>query len=165
MMKSKLLTDRQQIAQALNFNRYPVLRIDLSDTDDYGLKGCNVRIDAGTFRDGSPYIIKATLRAYSDEKRLTTSSAGAYLSADFSYYDYRDMAENAMAPLIHPDEDVAIAVYDSKTCRCFPVIIAHTAKHVSRGCTCPISFEPSVDVSPLFDIIELIRRESAQKEE
>lgn len=152
----KLLTERKELAQAINFGRYPVLYIDLADTDDYGLKGCRVRIDAGTFRTGDPYIIDATLRVYNDEKKLTTFSSGSCLHADFTYHDYKEMVDNAVAPLIHPDEDVVVAVYDSKDRRCFAAMLVHTADHVSRGCTCPLAFEP-VDMTPYLRIAEWTR--------
>jgi hypothetical protein len=140
----------------MNFGKYPVLRIDLADTDDYGLKGCRVRIDAGTFRNGEPYIIDAELRVYRDEKKLTTFSSGACLHDSFGYYDYVKMTENAMAPLIRPDEDVVVAVYDSKKERPYAAMIVHTAKHVSRGCISPLEFDdadmtPYVRVAGIFD--------------
>ena len=143
----KLLNDRQEIAKAMNFGRYPVLRIDLADTDEYGLKGCRVRIDNGTFRTGEPFIIKAQIRAYRDEKKLTTFSGCTGLSASFTYSDYVEMTENAMAPLIHPDEDVVVAVYDSKNHRPFAPFIVRTGKRVSSGCVSPLSFEDA-DMTP-----------------
>ena len=143
----KLLMNRQDIAKAMNFGKYPVLRIDLADTDDYGLKGCKVRIDNGTFRTGEPYIIKAQLRVYRDAKKLTTFSGGACLSASFTYYDYVEMAENAMAPLIHPDEDVVVAVYDSKHNIPLAPFIIHTGKRVSSECISPLEFEDA-DMTP-----------------
>ena len=137
----KYLKDRQELAMAMNFGKYPVLRIDLADTDDYGLKGCRVRIDNGTFRSGEPYIIKAELRVYRDEKKLTTFQSGACLSASFGYHDYFEMTENAMAPLIHPDEDVVVAVYDSRKKEPYAAVLVHTEKHVNAGCISPLSFE------------------------
>lgn len=153
----KYLTERKELAQAINFGRYPVLYIDLANADDYGLKGCRVRIDAGSFSSGNPYIIDAELRVYSDEKTLTTSASGACLHADFSYFDYKEMVDNAVAPLIRPDQDVVVAVYDSNARRCFAAMLVHTAKHVSRGCTCPLSFE-QVDMTPYLDIAAMLKK-------
>ena len=151
----KLLKDRQELAAAMNFGRYPVLRIDLADADDYGLKGCRVRIDAGTFRSGDPYIIDAVLRVYNDEKKLTTTCFGACLADSFSYQDYHDMVEKAMAPLIRPDQDVVIAFYHSKAQKAMAAMIVRTGKSVSRGCACPLSFE-DVDMSPYLDLATLL---------
>lgn len=138
----KVLTERKEIAAAMNFGRYPVLRIDLADADEYGLKGCRVRIDAGTFRTGDPYIIDAVLRVYRDEKKLTTHCSGAVLSDSFTYFDYVEMAENAMAPLIHPDEDVVIAIYNSRAQIALAALIVHTGARVNRQCSEPLEFEP-----------------------
>lgn len=137
----KLLKDRHELAMAMNFGKYPVLKIDLADSDDYGLKGCRIRIDMGTFKDGSPYIIGATLRAYRDECKLTTSSDCCVLKNDFTYYDYMDTVERAQAPLIKPDQDVVVAIYNSKTKLAYAPIIVHTARNVSRHCSTPIGFE------------------------
>lgn len=147
----KLLNERREIAEAMNFGRYPVLRIDLADADEYGLKGCRVRIDAGKFRSGDPHIIDAILRVYNDEKKLTTFSSGSCLSDSFTYYDYVEMAECASAPLIHPDEDVVIAVYHSKAQKALAAMIVHTSSRVSPGCISPLEFE-NVDMSPYLDM-------------
>lgn len=145
--KIKYLKDRHEIALAINFGKYPVLKIDLADADDYGLKGCKVRIDAGTFKDGAPYVIGATLRVFRDECKLTTSSECCVLTNDFTYYDYTAMVEKAQAPLIKPDQDVVVAVYNSKTKQAYAPVIVHTSKHVSRHCSTPISFEEA-DMTP-----------------
>lgn len=153
----KFITERKELAQAINFGRYPVLYIDLADADDYGLKGCRVRIDAGTFRSGDPYIIDAILRVYSDEKKLTTASYGSCLHADFSYHDYKEMVDNAFSPLIHQDEDVVIAVYHSLEHICCAAILVHTASRVNPGCSEPLTFE-DVDMTPYLDLANLYKK-------
>ena len=143
----KYIKDRQELAMTMNFGKYPVLKIDLADADDYGLKGCKVRIDAGTFSDGLPYIITATLRVYCDECKLTTSADPCGLHADFTYHDYEKMVTNAQAPLIKPDQEVVVAVYDSKRKRAFAAILVRTNSFVSKHCTIPLGFE-YVDMTP-----------------
>lgn len=143
----KILNDRKELAMAMNFRKYPVLKIDLADSDDYGLKGCKVRIDAGTFKDGEPYTIKATIRAYCDECKLTTSAAPVFLSDSFTYLDYMEMVEYANAPLIKADEDVVVAVYDSRDRAVYAAFIVHTSSHVARHCSTPLSFEDA-DMTP-----------------
>lgn len=143
----KLLQERQELARAINFWKYPVLKIDLADSDEYGLKGCNVRIDAGTFRTGEPYYIEAELRAYRDEKRLVLSAGGTVLKNDFTYYDYVHMVDRAQAPLIHPGEEVVVAVYDSRTKNAFAAMLVKTGKNVRKFCTDPLDFE-DVDMTP-----------------
>lgn len=147
----KLLKDRHEIAKAMNFGRHPVLKIDLADADEYGLKGCRVRIDAGTFRSGEPHIVDAVLRVYRDEKKLATHCSGSMLTASFGYHDYVTMAENAMAPLIRPDQDVVIAVYNSNTQEALAALLVHTNARVNSQCTEPLGFEP-VDMSPYLHL-------------
>ena len=58
----KFLETRTEIAKAINFKQYPTIRIDVSETDDYGIVGTHVLIDNGTFRTGEPYYVRATLQ-------------------------------------------------------------------------------------------------------
>ena len=143
----KLLKERQEIAMAINFRKYPVLTIDLADADAYGLKGCKVGIDAGTFRDGLPRTVHAELRVYRDEKKLTTSGSCICLSNSFGYSDYKEIVDNAQAPLIRADQEVVIAIYDSSIKRAFAPMIVHTGKRVDPLCSTPLDFEP-VDMTP-----------------
>ena len=56
----KVLTERTEIASAINFKKYPVVTIDVSKRDDYGIVGCPVCVDAGLFRTGEPQYVRAT---------------------------------------------------------------------------------------------------------
>lgn len=137
----KMLKTREEIAMAINFRKYPVLNIDLADADEYGLVGCKVRIDAGTMSNGLPRTIDATLRVYRDEKTLTTSSGGICVSDSFGYYDYKEIVEYAQAPLIAADQDVVIAIYDSRNKAAFAPLLVHTGKAVNHHCMVPLTFE------------------------
>jgi len=145
----KMLKDRHELAKAINFGKYPVLRIDLADSDEYGLKGCKVRIDAGTFRTGEPHFVEAELRVYRDEKKLVLSAGGTILKSDFTYFDYVHMLDRAQAPLIHADEEVVIGIYDSRTKNAFAALLVRTGKKVRPFCTDPLDFE-NVDMTPFL---------------
>ena len=110
----KRLTDRTDIAEAINFKKYPVLHIDLADRDEHGIQGCKCCIDNGKFSDGTPYYVRATCRAFSDERKLTFHSGGTFLSDSFSYYDMEEMLEYANAPVIRPGEPVVVVFTDSE---------------------------------------------------
>ena len=110
----KVLKERTEIAVAINGHKMPVITIDMADADDYGLKSENVLIDNGTFRDGFPYYIRAKLRAYADETKFKFSSGCVCISNSFSYYDVKKMLDYRNAPIIKADEDVIIAIIDSK---------------------------------------------------
>ena len=127
---------------ALNFRKYPVLSIDLANADEYGLKGCKVRIEAGTMSNGLPRTIHAELRVFNDERKLTLQSGCTCLSDSFTYSDYMEMVENAQAPLIKADQDVVIAIFDSRNRTPYAPMLVHTGSHVNPHCITPLSFEP-----------------------
>ena len=58
----KFLETRTEIAKAINFKQYPTIRIDVSETDDYGIVGTHVLIDNGTFRDEGCLVLKTGAR-------------------------------------------------------------------------------------------------------
>lgn len=137
----KRLTGRQEIAAAMNFGKYPVLKIDLKDADEYGLKGSICRIDMGEFRDGSKWYERAELRVYRDEKKITFSAFGCCLAAQYSYSDFMDDLETATAPIVKPNSEIVIAILDSEKREIYAVYVVET-KNVSRHCQTPINVEP-----------------------
>lgn len=143
----KHLKGRQEIAMAINFHKHPVLTIDLADADEYGLNGCKVGIAAGAYNDGLPRTVHAELRVFKDEKKLSLHSYGTCLSSNFSYYDFAEMVEYAQAPLIKADQDVVIAIYDSRIKRAFAPMIVHTGTKVDPLSSTPLTFE-DVDMTP-----------------
>ena len=130
------LTERTEIAKAINFNEYPVVKIDLADVDDYGVKGTKVRIDIG-----KAYHLNAVIRAYSDEKVLTTQQYGTMLTKDVSYNDYMEMVEYATAPIIKPDQEIVIFLFNSKKREVYEPAIIKTGARVDRFCQTPLSLE------------------------
>ena len=145
----KRLTKRTEIAKAMNFGEYPVLRIDLSDRDSYGLKGCKVRVDAGTFSTGERNLVNASLRVFKDEKAFKVTAGSCFLSADLSYSDFMEDLEYANAPIITADQDIVIVIYDSFTRKVFAPYMVRTGSRISPHCSTPISVEP-VDLSDYF---------------
>ena len=148
-MKQININDRTAVAKAINFGDYPIITIDIADADEYGLVGCKVRIDNGTFSSGERYYVDATIRSYRDEKYLTTSARPCCLKADYGYSDVREMLEWAKAPVIKPDQDVLLVIYNSKLMCAYHPYIVHTGKHVSPHCMTPLSFE-KIDLSKFF---------------
>lgn len=76
----KTLETKQEIAIAINMHEMPVVRIDLADADEYGIKSQKVLIDNGKFRrlnptdPDMPYLVRAEIRAFIDEKKFTFAS-------------------------------------------------------------------------------------------
>ena len=145
----KRLNERTQIGEALNLGKYPVLTIDLADRTEYGLKGCKVRIDCGTFRSGERYLQKAELYVYSDEKRFTFHAGCSCLSASFGYSDLMEDLSYASAPIVTADQDIVIVIYDSKRGLAWSPYLVHTGATVSRFCSTPLTVE-RVDLSEFF---------------
>lgn len=137
----KKLTERTEIAKAINFNQYPVIKIDLADKDEYGIKGVKVRIDNGTFKSGEPYFIRATIRAYNDEKVLTTSAGGSSLTKDIGYHDYMEMTEYATAPIIKTNQEILIFLYNSETREIYQPTIIKTGERIDEFCITPLKLE------------------------
>lgn len=138
---TRTLNERTEIATTINFKRMPIVRIDLSQKDDYGLKGTKVLINAGTFRDGNPHYIEATLRSYEDEIGLTFSSYGCMLTASFGYYEIEKMLEYANAPIIEKDQDICVVYVNSDTKVAYPPQILHTGSHIDPHCATPLTIE------------------------
>ena len=136
----RIITERTEIAKAINGHKMPVITIDLADADEYGLKSQNVLIDNGTFDDGFPYYIKSEVRAYSDRKDFLFDSACVGLSASFGYSDIKEMLDYRNAPIVKPDEDVIIVVINSKTKEAYAPIVLHTDKRIDAHCSTPLTF-------------------------
>lgn len=145
----KMLTERTQIAMAMNFGKYPVVAIDVSKKDDYGLVGTKVRIKS-KYRDGETHYIRARIRAYSDEKVLTTSSHGIMITDSFTYSDYEEMIDYANAPVIEADQDIVIAFFDSVLRKGYPPVIIRTGKQIANFCSTPLGLE-KCDVSEFME--------------
>lgn len=137
----KRLTERTEIAKAINFNKYPVIKIDVADRDEYGIKGTKVRIDNGTFRTGEPYFIDAVIRAYNDENVLTVKSYGCMLTKEIGYNDYLKMVEYANAPIIKANQEIVIFLYNSFTKDVYAPAIIKTGNRIDAFCITPLELE------------------------
>jgi hypothetical protein len=137
----KRLTERTEIASAINFRKYPVIEIDVSKVDEYGIRGTKVLIDNGTFRSGEPYFVKATLRTYNDENVLKFSAGGTCLKADFGYSDIEKMLDYANAPIIKADQDILIVMIDRERRVAYKPVVLHTGNRVDANCMTPLTLE------------------------
>lgn len=104
----KYLTDRHEIAMAMNFGKYPVLHIDRETPkkgyDDY-FTGDQVKVLAPTKRYPDMYC---TGRLYFSEGRYGIQTDGTFLSNSFGYYDVMKMLKNAQAPVIKAGQKVIV---------------------------------------------------------
>lgn len=139
-IKMEFLKTREDIAEAINIERKTTVKIDLADTDEYGLVSQKVLIDNGTFNDGTPYLIRSEIRAYKDERKFSFFGFPVGLSNSFGYRDIEEMLEYANAPVVKANSDVVIVIIDSRTKTAFTPFIMHTGKRIDSNSVKPIVF-------------------------
>lgn len=101
------LINREEIAAALNFGKYPVVFVENIDAakNEHGwnLGKVKIKTDRG-------YYIHADLYIFKDEQKLTTASYGSCLTDRFGWSDVEEMAENANAPELKPNDKFVLVV-------------------------------------------------------
>lgn len=119
----RILTEKKEIAHALNLGKYPVLSINLDDTeqnpyrDESYVKGCRTRVAwdsnnpryEGMATDGYVYI-----ETYESESKYGISGRGACLKANFGLEDVLNDVDRANSPLVHKGQVVAVVHYSKK---------------------------------------------------
>lgn len=104
----KYLTDRQEIAQAMNFGKYPVIRIDVETPVRGGvLQGDMVKVAAPNDRCPDNYICGHVMK-FDDDDRYVIMPENVCLKADFGYSDVVRMLGYAQAPMLHAGEEVVL---------------------------------------------------------
>ena len=146
----KFLQGKKEIAKYINVKRTTVVRIDLADCDEYGLRSQKIVIDNGTFRDGTPYRIRAEIRAFCDQLKFVFQSECVVLRNSFGYNDLERMIEYANAPVVKPDSDVVLVVVNSRTKQAYSPMLMHTSSIVYPHCITPLSF---VDEQDAFNVL------------
>lgn len=124
---TNFITDRKELAKAINFGKYPVLTMEIGNhyKDYEGLfKGCDVRVawDNSRYPDMASNcrltieIDRDRLENYvtmDDCKEIKLTQGCACLKASFGYSDLMDMVHWANTPLIHKGEEVVVVFNDS----------------------------------------------------
>lgn len=111
-MKKTILTNRQDMAKALNFGKFKVLTYNV-DTE----KGSTGKVIKSTRRygdmerQGTLYCGKQT----ADDGIFYLINRPAMLTATVSVYDWLRSADDANSPVIYEGNLVAILVYSEKT--------------------------------------------------
>ena len=101
------LINREEIAAAINFGKYPVVYVEDIDAarNEYGWNLGKVKI-----KTERGYYIHADLYIFKDEKKFTTVSYGLCLTDRFGWSDVEEMAENAIAPELKPNDKFVLVV-------------------------------------------------------
>lgn len=109
------LTNKREIAEAMNFGKYPVLVLDRENHkgfEKYGdtlyCEGQKVRV-AWDHKDPRYAGMTTQGNIYMDEDGcLAISGNGAMLKADWGYSDVMEDAEWANAPVVHKGQTVVV---------------------------------------------------------
>ena len=107
-----LLTDKTDIAKALNFGKYPVLTFNL-DTKE----GSKARVH----HSYNGRLVDVTLNQGDGQFYLATH--GTMIKSHYGWQDHLKAAEYANAPIIESDQDVAILNYSANADLSFVVIV------------------------------------------
>ena len=101
----KYLTNRTEIAKAINIKRYPVIRFDMTKVDDDNfVEGDKVKVFCHS-SSGDYYYPAYT---YYNNGIISIQKCGAMLSSDFGYNSVIELYENSKLSLINPNQKVII---------------------------------------------------------
>ena len=113
----KLLTEKQEICEALNFGKYPVLHLDLAKDKIKDMEGCyhGQLIKLEFDYKGEPVRYCGNLSYYNDTNKLVITSGGTMLTAGLSYNDIVKMVDRANAPTVVSNQEIIVVIYNSDT--------------------------------------------------
>ena len=121
----KFLTDRTEIAMAMNFGKYPVLEMDVAKNqfkcgdEIHGFKGSMVRIDS--IYKGEHLYYDGELMWFIDEQRIEVGGHGICLKASFGYEDVIEDLKKANAPIVDAEQEFILILHNSETRNCFVI--------------------------------------------
>lgn len=113
----KLLTEKREICEALNFGKYPVLHLDLAKDKIKDMEGCyhgqTIKLEFN-YR-GEPVRYCGNLSYYNDTNKLVITSGGTMLTSGFDYTEIIKMINRATAPTIESNQEVIVVISNSDT--------------------------------------------------
>ena len=145
----KITNDRYEIAKLLNFNKYPVLNLDLAKdkiiNSDNIFRGCyegqKVRFEYFT-HNGEKQLWHGNL-AYFYDSGLCVLSDSAVITKDFGYHDIEKDLEKANAPIIRENSECVVVIHDSE--KRLAMVCLTTIKSINRFCMTAYQFESDFD--------------------
>ena len=141
----KFLTDREKIANLINIERVPVLRINIGEPIDSVLKDC-YKGDKVLVDSGKGYHCRCNIEMFGDEtgnenheqpylyKKIVLGQGVIGISSRFCYSDVMEMAEWNRCPVVSKEDKVVVIFYDDNKGVCFirPMKIG---KYIDRFCS------------------------------
>lgn len=148
----EFLKNREEIAKALNFGKYPVIAFDVMDMtkqvrfddDLVGFSNIKVRVP---FKE---YASKEKMSWYKDSKKFTFGRYGVCISSSFGYNDVMEDVEYANAPLIDKNTEFVLVINNSRTKKAV-VMMLKTADYKRQFCQTTLEVDEEID---LFAIIK-----------
>lgn len=141
------LTDRHEVAAAINFGKYPVLRINVENRpfeDSIYAKGDRVRV-AWDHKDRRYEGMTTHGKLFLDEDgKLKISGEGTMLSASFGYHDVMKMAAEANTPVVHKGQ-LVIVVKDFPSMKSCVVSMMRVSPRIDIHCQVVASLEDVSD--------------------
>lgn len=109
-----IIMERQEIGVAMNYGKYPVIGLNMSNKPyeecDGLIVGSKVRV-AWDRKDPRWEGMTSTCELVFSEGKYELNSHGCYISAEFTVDDFIRSIENANTPLVHKGQIVAVAHY------------------------------------------------------
>lgn len=111
VVNDSILTDRKDIAKAMNFGKYPVLTYDLDEEKG----GSKARVIKQTSRGPLPYNCQLFMGSQTkNDGVFYLMTKASILKGNVGVCDYIEDAEFANAPVIDNGQEVAILVYSKE---------------------------------------------------
>ena len=155
MQDFKILTERTQMARAINFGKYPVLSIDLANTIEMfkgevcGFRGCPIRVPWDY--QGETYYERCQLKYFKDTKKFYISNSGCCIKNSFGYSDIEEMTEYANAPILDKNQEFVLVIYNSKKRSYFNPIILKTSNYKDIHCSSVLSIDFTIELEEAKD--------------
>ena len=150
----RCLTERTEVAKALNFNTRPVVDIDFANEENLiymqgELVGFKAKVRVPWTYNGQTLYDKSNLKWFDDEKKITIGNWGCCLSSSFSYQDVEEMVEYANAPILDKNMEFVLVLRNSKT-RLASVVILETANHKDIHNQRQLFVEEKIDLMKVY---------------
>lgn len=145
----KMISERTEIAKALNFGKYPVLEINLDNVEEYKKNdgtterycvGCDVKVEYQTKRYGAMHTHGHIFFDCFDNdnalEHMEISASGSCLKSDFGYSDIMKDLHWANVPTVKAGQEVVVVVRSEKS-KMALVILYKVSDRVDPHCmTC-----------------------------
>lgn len=118
----KVIKERKELAQAINFGRHPVVKIVCKPRKGYNdvIDGGRVKVITGKMSNGSDCIEVADICIFRDlyagdgHKHINIGSCGMGITANFCVADLVRMADDANLPIIEKSDEVVFVLVNEK---------------------------------------------------